>query len=196
MDWLKKQGLNRFAVIGFLGGLVFLVYGVWLEVNIQHLNPSLDAFLFLQRTEPMIVTLDFAPIVFGLIAGLLGRERNLSRVISQGKKEWEATFDAFAEPIFVTKADGKILRCNRAVLGKMNASYSQVIGMLISDLFPGEELTLDDQSSTKANEFPWHGRLYNLSVYRIKSQSFSDNFLVILYDVSERKQERERGGNK
>src|SRR5258708_6905333 len=171
--------------------MVFLVYGVWLEFYSHHLAPSLNSFLFLQRSEPLILTLDFAPLVFGMLVGLVGRERTLSEIVSRGKKEWEATFDAFTDPIIVTNSDGQILRCNQAVLARLDTAYPEVIGKFISDLFPGGELSHDPSSSTGHEEFTCHGRSYRPSVYHIHVPELPDNILFILDDVTERRRLQE-----
>src|ERR1041385_4750042 len=116
MDWLKNRTAQRFAIIGFLGGLLFLMAGIWLEFNRHHLPLNLWAFPYLHRTEPMVFLLDLAPVVFGVMAGLLGSQYSLSATVARGKKEWETIFDAFSDLIFVTDSNGRIIRCNHAVI--------------------------------------------------------------------------------
>jgi two-component system, sensor histidine kinase and response regulator len=187
VDRLKARVLNHYALIGFLGGVVFMLYNVWIEFDLQHLMPSISSFLYLQRTEPMILTLDFAPLIFGLIGGLLGGQRNLVKVISRGKKEWEAAFDAFSEPIFVTDSHNLILRCNRAAIMQLAIDYSNVIGRSILDFFPAGELALDEHHQIAGREFSWLGRLYQPSAYPIRGEGVPDHELFILSDVTERK---------
>ncbi len=46
--------------------------------------------------------------------------QDLQRIISQAKKEWEATFDAVAEIILITDMDNIIIRCNKACIDTLN----------------------------------------------------------------------------
>jgi PAS domain S-box-containing protein len=62
----------------------------------------------------------------------------LEQTISQGKREWEATFDAVPDLILVTDADGKVVRCNLASIQHFHVSYTDVIGKQIDRLFFGE----------------------------------------------------------
>src|ERR1041385_5749941 len=135
MDWLKNRTVQLFIAIGFLGGLLFLTVGLWLEFNQQHLPLRLWSFLYVHRTEPMVLVLDLAPFVFGAIGGLLGSQYRLSAVIAQGKKEWEMIFDAFSDPILVTDTEGHILRCNHTVVDRLNATFASVIGRPLCAVF-------------------------------------------------------------
>lgn len=139
MDWLKNRTVQRFAIVGFLGGLLVMLIGIWLEFNNQHLPMRWWAFLYAHRTEPLIFMLDLAPVVFGVIAGLLGIQSALSATISRGKKEWEATFDSFSDLIFVMDSLGKIIRCNPAVIDRLDTTYQNVIGKSITDILSTSE---------------------------------------------------------
>src|SRR4026208_1592655 len=102
MDWLKNRKVQQFAAMGFLGGLLFMISGYWLEFNKDQLPLTWWVLLYVHRTEPMVFLLDLAPIIFGIMAGLLGIQSSLSATISRGKKEWETIFDSFSDLIFVT----------------------------------------------------------------------------------------------
>src|SRR5262245_29378631 len=128
MDWLKNRIAQRFMIIGFVGGLLFLTIGIWLEFNKHHLPFALWAFPYLYRTEPMIFLLDLAPFVFGIMAGLLGSQYSLSATVARGKKEWETVFDSFSDLILITDARGVILRCNHAFVDRLNTTFLNVIG--------------------------------------------------------------------
>ena len=120
MDWLKNRTVQRFVVVGFLGGLLVTLLGFWLEFNRNHLPLAWWAFPYIHRTQPLMLMLDFAPIVFAAMAGLLGVQFALSETIARGKKEWEATFDSLADLIFVVDGQSKIIRCNHAVIDRLN----------------------------------------------------------------------------
>src|SRR5215216_4351802 len=124
----------RFFIVGFLGGILFLLVGTWLEINRHHLPVTFWSFRYLHRTAPMIIMLDLAPLVFGTMVGLIGLQRNLHSTIAKGKKEWEVTFDASLDPIFVIDEHSRILRCNRAVTERLNTTFPNVVGKQLSEV--------------------------------------------------------------
>src|SRR5688572_15585491 len=139
MDWLKNRKVQQFAVMGFLGGLLLLISGLWLEFNKNQLPLSLWSFPYIHKVNPMLFVLDLTPIILAIMAGLLGLQSSLSTTIARGKKEWETIFDSFSDLIFVTDSSGMIIRCNRAVIDRLNTRYMNVIGKPISEILsPGE----------------------------------------------------------
>ena len=183
INWAKY----RFFVYGFLGGLFFLFLGIWIEASRQHLPLSLWSFSYLHRTVPMIIMLDLAPLVFGAMAGLLGLQRHLHDILAKAKKEWEVTFDASVDPIFVIDENNRILRCNRAVIDRLNTTFPKVIGKLLSEILDMGKPIGRQQSANRENEFLSFGRLYDISISRINSDEMADRTLFILHDITERK---------
>jgi PAS domain S-box-containing protein len=188
MDWLKNRTVQRFTIVGFLGGLLFLLAGIWLEFNENHLPSAWWSLLYIHRTEPLIILLDLAPLVFAIMAGLLGLQYSLSGTIARGKKEWEATFDSLSDLIFVVDDQSKIVRCNRAVIERLNTTYPNVIGKSITDT-----LTPSGQSETngikeKAKGFSWLGRIYEVSMFPIAVEGSKSQSLFILRDITRRKE--------
>src|SRR5688572_28060018 len=188
MDWLKNRTVQRFAIVGFLGGLLVMLIGIWLEFNNQRLPPRWWAFLYIHRTEPLIFMLDLAPIVFGVIGGLLGLQYSLSGTIARGKKEWEATFDSFSDLIFVVDGQGKIIRCNHAVIDRLNTTYMNVIGKPITDILSSSKQDGAVGLSESAKGFSWFGRIYEVSMFPIQIGGSMPNSLFILRDITQRKQ--------
>ena len=87
MDWLKNRTVQRFVAVGFLGGLLVMILGFWLEFDQNHLPLSWWAFLYVHRTPSLLMfMLDLTPIVFGVMAGLLGLQYSLSGTIAGQKK--------------------------------------------------------------------------------------------------------------
>src|SRR5688572_11632834 len=106
MQWYKNRTMYFYGLIGFLGGVIFFLAGMFLEFDRHHLPYGLWSFLYLHRIEPLVILLDLAPLVFGSMLGLVGLQRSLYSTISQSKREWETTFDAFPDPIFITDESG------------------------------------------------------------------------------------------
>ncbi len=185
MKWYKNRSMYLFALMGFIGGLIFLVVGIWLEFNRQHLHFTLWSFLYLHRIQPMMFMLDLAPLVFGTLAGMIGLQRSLSATISQAKKEWEMIFDSFSDLIFVVDEQNIVMRCNRAVVDNLGTKFTGVIGRSLLEIL-GEEYL--DALKTKPVEFQWLKRLYDLSMYSIQADGLENQTLLILHDITERKE--------
>lgn len=185
MKWYKSRTVYLFSLIGILGGAAFLVIGTWLEFNRQRLPSTLWSFWYLHRTEPMIFILDLAPLVMGIMAGLIGLQRNLLAAISQGEKEWEVIFDSFSNLIFVTDTKNIILRCNHTVVDRLNTKLADVIGKPLSEVLGDGYLELQ---KTGTAEFTWLQRLYDVFTHSVQVKGAEPQNLVILQDITERKQ--------
>jgi PAS domain S-box-containing protein/putative nucleotidyltransferase with HDIG domain len=59
-----------------------------------------------------------------------------SAMVEQGKREWEATFDAVTDPVFLHNADGNIMRANRAYAEQAGMSVEDVVGKPYWQIFP------------------------------------------------------------
>ena len=188
MDWLKNRTVQRFVVVGFLGGLLFLIAGLWLEFTNQRLPLSWWAFLYIHRTQPLIFMTDLAPIVLGVMAGLLGMQSALSATISRGKKEWEATFDSFSDLIFVVDNQSKIIRCNHAVIDRLNTTYQNVIGKSITDILSPPGQIGADGLTENTKGFLWLDRVYEVSMFPIQTEGLISQSLFILRDITRRKE--------
>ena len=183
MNWAKF----RFFIYGFVGGLLFLFLGIWIEFSRQHLPFTFWSFSYLHRTVPMIKILDLSPFVFSTLVGLLGLQRNLHSTLEKAKREWEITFDASVDPIFVVDHNSRIIRCNRAVIERLNTTFPNVIGKLLSEVLDVGQSIDQPKSVTGENEFPWLGRLYDITISRITTHETSEHVLFILHDITERK---------
>ncbi len=64
-------------------------------------------------------------------------DMNESRAaIETAKREWETTFDAVSDPIFLHDCDGSIIRANRAYAEHAGCSIEAMIGKRYWDVFP------------------------------------------------------------
>lgn len=177
--------MYMFGLWGFLGGFVFLITGIWLEFTREALPPTLWAFLFLHRTNPMVFVLDFAPVVMGVMAGLIGLQHSLSNKLSQGKREWETIFDSFSDLMLVVDDRGFVLRCNQVVVDRLGTQFINVIGKSIENVLGEEYLEWQKKEKT---EFHWLNRVYDVSSHTIQVRGTDSQNIIILHDITERKQ--------
>jgi len=191
MKWIKDSTSRRYMLWGFALGLFFIVAGTVIEIFVEHLPWNFASILEAQRIEPLLQLVDTAPLVLGFIAGMIGNQNRLFSVISKSKKEWETIFDAFSDPIFVVNEDRQIVRCNHAVIDRLNTTYPKVIGRPLSEIMvPGQAGDIEHfQNSDK--EFPWLGRLYEISTAPVMVDGIVGDSIVILHDVTDRKRAEE-----
>ncbi len=185
MDWIKNRTVQKYAVIGFLGGSLLLISGIWLEFTKEHLPLEWWSFPYLHRAEPIVFMLDLAPILFAMMGGLLGSQYSLSATISKGKKEWEEIFDSFSDLVLITDIQGRILRCNHAFVDRLNTTFLFIVGKPLVQVFGLNDLEDFRNSQT---EFFWLNRLYEVRTFPIGMQSAEQQNLFIMHDITERKQ--------
>ncbi len=184
MSWLKNRTMYGMALAGVAFGLLFLASGVWLTLSEQRLPLTLWSFLYLHRTEPMLVLLDLVPVLFGLIGGLIGSQRRLLRVIERSKQEWELIFDSISDPILVADESGRIQRCNHALIVRLNTNFKDVIGQTIADVFKLPAGSFGDA----LHSYSWLGRVYDVSISPIRETGQNNQQLIVLHDITDRKQ--------
>jgi PAS domain-containing protein len=185
MARLKNRIMVRFAIYGFLGGILFLWFGVWLELQQQNLPFTVEAYLTLHKEHYVFYLLDLTPFVFCGLAGLAGLQHSLISLISKGKREWESTFDALQDPIFILDIDNRIIRCNLAFIAKLNTAFYKVIGRSI---FKIEGLAGIGGIQNTSIEYSWLGRVYTVSAFPIQLENQFKHELYIFHDITEYKQ--------
>ncbi len=187
MRWYKSRTMYWSALLGGFLGFLFLVIGFWFEAQRQHLPLTLWSYLSLHKSYYIFYLLDLAPFGFGILFGLVGLQRSLYSLISQGKKEWETTFDAFSEPIFITNRDGAVIRCNHAVLDRLNVPYTKVIGRLLKDVLDEGRDGPVGEKGLSGSELRWFGRLYDLTTFPIQVRGMQENIVCVMHDITERR---------
>ncbi len=134
MAWFKNRIVIRYAAVGFLLGFIFPIVGFLMEFYSRQLPYTLGSFISIQNTHPSFWIMELAPFVLAFIAGLVGKQQSLSRTLHQAKKEWETTFDTLSDPVFIIDGDGKIIRCNHAVIDRLNTTFLKLIGRQLTDI--------------------------------------------------------------
>jgi len=181
--WYKQRSMYLYGLLGGIAGLILLLAGLQLEFSRHHLPLEIWSFLYLQRTEPMVFMLYLAPVVLGTMAGLAGLQRGMAALVMRGKKEWEIVFDAISDPIFLVNRDGRIYRCNHAVVDKLNVHFGKVIGQPLTSLKGMSTLDL----TRPGVEFEWLDRLYEIAVLPVDVAGTEPLSLLILHDITEKK---------
>ncbi len=183
MKWLRNRTMYRFAIAGVLVGTIFFFLGVWLQFSKNNLPMTLWAFFYAHRIDPILIVMDFIPLLFGIVGGLIGSQRGLLHVIEQGKQEWELIFDSISDPILVINENDLVLRCNRALVDRLGVTFKSVIGHSLSDVFKTEE-----RFDRAIYSFNWLGRLYDVSISSMQEKGIDGQKLIVFHDITDRKQ--------
>ncbi len=116
--------------------------------------------------------------------------KELEEVISRGKQQWEATFDAVKDMIILTDESGVILRCNRATGEIFGAGFSELIGRRLDDLFMGAGEGEGTKIPSEAGEvhFPTLEGWYEVSKNFLMIDGQQKGWVYVFRDISAQKQ--------
>lgn len=119
----------------------------------------------------------------------VGEHRAIEAQIAIAKKEWESTFDAISDPIFLTDIDDKVVRCNRAACDHLNATYPQILGQTLGRLLcrDGDVPAAWRQNAANVT-FPALPGWYDVTVFDILPEESTRRKLYIFHDVTVRRQ--------
>jgi PAS domain S-box-containing protein len=112
-----------------------------LAVPIQHNGSALIVIAALMKSEPRAWTEEEVEIVRAAADQILIalQRAELFEQVSRGKHEWEATFDAISDGIFIFDRSGILRRANRAAASLEGAPVSELIGRRCCGLLQGIE---------------------------------------------------------
>ena len=117
-------------------------------------------------------------------------ERNrIETQITRAKKDWETTFDAVRDLIFIVDETGRLIRCNRAVSNLLNKSYQELIFQPVTSLLFDEKVSLTElqQKIGSDAEIPnlvgWH----NVAMFPLPQADGKLFSIYILRDVTDQK---------
>ncbi len=128
---------------------------------------------------------------------MLADINNTTKKLEIAKREWEATFDAISDPIFIHDKQFKIVRANRAYIKAAGMTPGKMIGKLYYEVFPRLDGPL--KMCLKAIELqeevtiPSINKIFKARFYPIKDANGEHLYSVhIIEDVTEPKRVTER----
>jgi two-component system NtrC family sensor kinase len=136
------------------------------------------------------------------------RQVSLLKILLNGKREWEKTFDGMLEPIMVIDGGGHVTRANLQMARALGRSVQEVVGQPYSDLlgpavtgsgdrFPGASADPIAESLNDGNSRHVETRyarltgMYEITISALGDQP-SEGLVIILKDVTERRDQQER----
>ena len=126
----------------------------------------------------------FSEIISDLREELENRNR-IEQIIEKAKREWETTFDSVSELIVLTDQNGKIIRCNQAVVTHLGLSFDEILGKSFSKIFLGKE-TIPEKLD-KEIRLPAIPGWFEISSYPVDFGDKHKRVIFIIRDVTQQK---------
>lgn len=156
------------------------------ERKVEGLDSGADAYLA-QPIEP--------PELIATVRSLLRTQRAEQEVREAGE-EWRRTFDAIADGVAILSAEGRIVRCNRAMLDLAERPFEALDGAPAAALLPQDGTTtaalvrsVAESGQRSVAEFRSRDRLYRLVADPIPGESGTlERVVLIVADITEFRQ--------
>ncbi len=124
---------------------------------------------------------------------------SLQAKIQQGKKQWESTFDAIADPIAIVDENGSILRINLAFCRRFNTTFVDTLGQKdakvifgsdeVTERAIGHELLAQARFREERDDLTIPG-VFLLSCYTVRLEN-GPGVIYVLRDITVRKKTQE-----
>lgn len=111
------------------------------------------------------------------------------QVLSKGKREWEATFDAVKDIILVTDTHDEVVRCNMATSLALGVDFPGIIGKPIRELLLGGDAYIEafPVPGSEAT-FPVLEGWYEIASHDVMLEAGKSGKIFILRDITDRVQ--------
>jgi len=134
-----------------------------------------------------------------------GEIQQLFRIVEQGKRDWEATFDAMQDAIILVDRDRLIMRVNQTLANLVQKPFSQIVGATYDIILDGticpamtcplEQAMETGQSATCTHEYL--GRIFEVQTTPVpegganegvlEGPSHAAGAIYVMRDITERK---------
>jgi PAS domain S-box-containing protein len=156
------------------------------ERKVEGLDSGADAYLA-QPIEP--------PELVATVRSLL-RTQRAEQELQEAGEEWRRTFDAIADGVAILDREGRVMRCNRAMVELSGQRQSELTGKPASRLMPRDGSTPDDlatgaiqQRQRVTSELTVGDRLYRLVADPIvDGDGVVERVVLIVADITEHRQ--------
>lgn len=115
--------------------------------------------------------------------------KRIELAIERGKREWEATFDAVLDMIILTDESGKIVRCNRTTIRRLNTTYQDLIGTPITEAFfpNGGDVNKVFETTFAEVQFPTLDGWFSIANCQVVLKDAPFGVVHVIKDVTERR---------
>jgi PAS domain S-box-containing protein len=177
----------------------------WLGVPLLF-GDRLIGMISLDKKEPGFYTQEHAhlALAFAAQAAIAVENARLFRIVEQGRREWEATFDAMQDAVVLVDRDARILRANRAFSNLVQGA-GQVMGqryyslmadaVCLESLCPQEQILERGQPAMCTHEY--RGRFFEVQATPLPRRGVggpghTGGAIFVMRDITERIQMEEQ----
>ena len=137
---------------------------------------------------------------FVAVFDVITERKKIEQKIIKAKKEWEDTFDAITELIFIHDIDGRIIRANRAYEQIAGMSLAELVGRPYYEVFPKSsgpselcsESRVSGKSASEDIVIDSIGTAYSVRMYpKLDGEGKYLYSVHVMQDITERKKMRE-----
>ena len=214
----NQQCQRRYALYGLLVGFALPVALLVSGISQDGFRVTRESLWVAITEQDLLWLVLLAPSVLGLLGAILGKDRDgerkelegklaqllerntqlqqenldrnrLEKIISRGKREWEATFDAVKDAIIVTDGSGKIVRLNLAASRWLGDSFENLVGSSIEAVMLPAQAGGGDGLRALVGETTIPGRegWFDITHYPIQLGEDLRGKIYIIRNVSDRK---------
>jgi two-component system, NtrC family, sensor kinase len=148
------------------------------ESRVYALESGADAYLT-QPVEPNVLVATVRSLV---------KTHEAESLAKLSSKQWQATFDALSEGVAVLDESGKILRCNRAMAGLLELSYTDVEGRALDEILDGHlSSLLANDNQVKVEEVTYGSRYIRARIEPVFLNDEPTGSILVLADFTSRR---------
>ena len=109
----------------------------------------------------------------------------LFRLVRRGKKEWESTMDCVKEVVVLVDREGRIRRCNKALVALTGKGFNDLLGREITEVLDAGPGSFDDLFLL-GGEFchQLSERWFLINNYRMDEEQIEGGAVITLYDYT------------
>lgn len=113
----------------------------------------------------------------------------LFNLVELGKREWEAILDCIKDVVVLVNREGRIRRCNKALVELTEKDYKELISQDIREVFKNCQLPLDDLFRQEGEVYhKLSGRWFLMNSYRLNGVRNEGGAVITLYDYTSLKE--------
>jgi two-component system, NtrC family, sensor kinase len=148
------------------------------ESRVYALESGADAYLT-QPVEPNVLVATVRSLV---------KTHEAESLAKLSSKQWQATFDALSEGVAVLDESGKILRCNRAMAGLLELSYTDVEGKMLDEILDGHlSSLLANDNQVKGADLEYGSRYIRAKIEPVILNDEPTGSILVLADFTSRR---------
>ncbi len=163
-----------------------------LEVEVSRLKLDLEKA---QERE------ELAEVSRRIILNMMEEVNESAENIEKGKREWEATFDAISEPLFIHDKEMRIIRANKAYLSASGeGGFEHIIGRPYYEVFPKRDgpfrmcsKSLELREEVEEVSLPATGKVFRVRFYPVQGPAKESLYSIhVMEDITDSKREEEK----